>query len=87
MTTTKSKVNIIGPAPVLHGISVETDDYCVMLAQFDDGPTGYVVQNKHTGVLEYVARAYGEAAAAVKSLQNTIDDLKKASRPTLKTVQ
>ena len=87
MTTSKNKSNVIGPAPVLHGIQIETEDYVVMLAQFDDGPVGYVVQNKHTSVLEYVARAYGEAAAAVKSLQNTIDDLKKQARPALKTVQ
>lgn len=78
---------IIGQAPSIAGIAMETDDYAAFLAKTgEDGPTGYVVRNKHTDVYEYVARSYAECVQAMTSYQVALDALKKQVQPVLKTV-
>lgn len=88
MENKNNSVVVIGPAPSIHNISVETEDYILVMAQTgENGPIGYVVQNKHTQVFEYVARAYPEATNALKQIQGLLDDIKKQARTSLTRVQ
>lgn len=78
---------VIGPAPSISGVLMETEDFAAFLAKTgEEGPMGYVIRNKHTDVYEYVARSYVECFQALTSYQTSLDALKKQVRPVLKTV-